>query len=1489
MDRESRLRVRIIAGCWLLFCHAAVRAANTPGLILEHLTPSEGMPQGTVMSTLQDSQGFIWLGTEDGLVRFDGHDLVRYAYSRNNNNGLPGNFIYQIVEDHQKNLWVAVKDAGIARWNRATDRFTTFRHDPSNDKSLASDGVRALLVDNGGHVWVGMTGSGVDVIDPDTGIATHMHHDPQNAKTLSDDQVFTLAFDKDATLWVGTAVGLDHWHAESHEFLHYRLGLGDSHSLSGDQVSQVLPDGRARLWVGTLDGGLSEMDGSGRLLKTYRHNPANAASLSSDEVRAILRDRAGRLWVGTREGLDLFDPTTETFIHYSHDESDSGSLRDSYIMSLYEDTAGLIWIGTRQGGVSRWNPRSWELGGHRPSWLVGKLVTSFADAPNRKVWIGSLGGGLVRFDDESAEATDIDSILHKTNALGDRRVMSLLTDRHDNLWVGMMADGLKKLSPNGKLESIGARVGDTHSLSAVGVMTIFESRSGELWIGTHGGGANILNPVTGIIRQLSHAAGLAGAISGDSVTAIAEDSGGNVWIGTDGGGLDLARPDGSVVKAFKNDPNSSTSLPSNTIYSIAISKKGQVWIATDKGGIARVVGNAESPDDIVFEVASREDGLSSDTIYAIVPDAAGHLWLSGNAGLMRFDPDSRQMKTFHREHGLQGEEFDFNASLRLRDGRLCFGGPGGFNTFDPSRLSENDLAPRVALTRLEVLGVPVRSSTPYWLLDRVQLDFNASIASLDFAALDFTSPKRNKLEYRIAGLSDRWIELGAQHRITLTNLDAGDHLLEVRAANADSVWSDPPLKLTVHRNPAPWRSPSAYAVYGLLLLALVGYRLKMSRARLARVVRAKERLESQVALRTRELLESNRQLEEASQAKSTFLTRMSHELRTPMNGVVGSTELLARTPQSSKQKRLTETIRSSANVLLHIVNDLLDLSKMQAGKIRFESIQFDLVRVVEECVTLFAGGAESKNIELVVCPPVDPIMVIGDELRIRQILMNLVGNAIKFTAQGEVAVKTNINMDDPRVARVQITVTDTGIGMDSKAMELIFEPFTQADESTTRRFGGSGLGLAICRELAERMDGTIEVQSSPGVGSVFRVVLPLAVAESSSLNSLAPQTGASVRILTHRDSLNEALTRHALSLGYVVSQEGVAAAVVVDLGTHESFFLDESNRSPPSRTPFVVVATTGQLERLQETCTVNPAVVVYKPVHRADLQKALQAALKFPGAVISDVAARQPHTDAILGHVLLVEDEAVNALIAQGYLSELGCSSVWVTGGAEAVARCLKEKFDLVMMDLNMPGIDGFAAATLIRQHELKERRTPIIALTAHHEHGYREVCLKSGMDGLLSKPYTIKQFREALERWIKKPSGVNGACVSRVTPAEWHPLAVVDAPSVTGLRNLRPTADGDLFSRLVDGFKRSSREAIAQLEITLGREDYTAAGAVCHKLAAAAANVGALKFGRELRMLEQACAFNDAAGAQEIARQLMAALPLLCAELAKWQVRETA
>ena len=1474
-----RFRVRLVATCVALLAAAAASGANdSPPLILEHLTTSDGLPQGTVYRTLQDSQGFVWLGTEDGLVRYDGHELHRYAYSRSSRTSLPGNFVYDLAEDAHHDLWIAVKDAGLARWNRATDSFTVFRHDAKDGGSLASDAVTAVAIEPAGNVWIGTRDAGVDVLEPASGRIWHVRHTDQDPNSLMDDTVYSIAADRGGRMWIGTASGLDRSDPSRHGFAHYPRGTGGLHSLSGREVVHVAEDHRGGIWVGTSDGGLAQLDRDGRVVRTYRHDAHQPGSLASDDVRAVLEDQAGHLWVGTEEGLDLLDRATGRFTHYRHDESDADSLRDSYIMSLHQDSAGLLWIGTRAGGVSRWNPHSWELGGHRPAWLGTKLVTAFADAPEGRLWVASLGGGLVKYDPETGETTEFNG-RGRGNPIGDRNVMSLHQDRRGNLWIGTMSSGLRELRANGRVEAFPAGPGQTHALSAAGVMTVFEGRDGRIWVGTHGGGANIVDPATGAVRQLPHGPA-AGAVSAPNVSAFAEDSHGYIWIGTDGGGLDLARADGTVLRTFRHDVTDGQSLPSNTIWSLAVDASDRVWVGTDGGGLALVQGSGEAPEGIRFRVVAREQGLTNDTIYGVLPDMEGRLWLSSNAGLMRFDPRTNAVKTYHREHGLQGEEFDSGAFLRLRDGRLAFGGPGGFNLFNPAHLTDGHRPPRVSLARLEVLGAPIASATPYWLMNRIELDHGASIVSLDFSALDFVSPKRNRLAYRLTDLSDRWIDLGTQQRITLTNLDAGDHLLEVRAANADSEWSDVPLRLTLHRDPAPWRSPWAYAAYALALLAILGYRMHQHRARFRRVVAERERLEAEVALRTRELVETNHELAEAARAKSNFLDRMSHELRTPMNGVVGMTELLGRTSLSPVQSRLTQTIRSSAEILLRIVNDLLDLSKIQAGKVTLESLPLDLVQLLEECTTLFAGAADAKRLELVVCPPPpQPVQLLGDPLRIRQVLMNLVGNAVKFTAQGEVVVSADVRMVTPGRAVLRLVVRDSGVGMDAATVVRIFEPFTQADESTSRRFGGSGLGLTICRELTGLLGGSITVDSTPGVGSTFAVELPLATAAPVALPVALAR---SVRILTRRPALAESLSRYATLLGLSIGTHS-GDLVLVDAGSHAAQLHALLAGEAGSRPALVVIATADEVESLRLEARVGTRNIVLKPVHLAALREAIEAAVGTDAA--ADGSPIPSPTVALGGHVLLVEDDPVNAAVAQGYLAALGCASVWAADGAEAVARSAAERFDLVLMDLSMPGMDGFTTTGLIRQREAGGRRVPIVALTAHEADSYLDSCLQAGMDDLLTKPYKLEQCRALLERWLGRDAR-SGPSPGR---SETEPLASVDMNAVAGLKRLRRGKKADLYTKLVELFRHGAIEAMREMRDALEASDLKKVAAVCHRLTSSAANVGAIAFSKDVRALGKLAREGDAMTARRRFEVLEAALPALIEELLRLRLAESA
>jgi signal transduction histidine kinase/ligand-binding sensor domain-containing protein/CheY-like chemotaxis protein/HPt (histidine-containing phosphotransfer) domain-containing protein len=1495
-QRHGSVGRRILALLGLLWT-GGVLASNTPPLIVEHLTTLDGLPQGTLLATLQSSQGFIWFATEDGLVRFDGHEIHRYAHVANDPDSLPGNFINALAEDAGGDLWIAVKGAGIARWHRDSDKFTVYRHDPSRSDSLASDAVRSLAVDNRQRIWVGTQDRGIDVLDPRSGQIVHIDHERQ-PDGLIDDRVQTLYQDRSGAMWVGTLRGADRWRFDgplpSHDPL-MREALTD---LDGKTVSQFLEDGDGSQWVGTLDAGLFHFDGNGRTLAVYRHDAARPNSLGSDRVTAILEDLAGRHWVGTDEGLDLLVAGADAFDHFRHDRADADSISDSHIMSLYQDPTGLLWIGTRAGGVNRWNPRGWELGGRRPDWLNDKLVTAFADAPDNRLWVASLGGGLVRFDPQTGGAADLDSIVQRRDVLGDQRVMALHRDRHGNLWIGTMTSGLKKLSPDGTLVGIPVREGDLHSLSAAGIMTIFEAKSGLLWIGTFGGGADILDPTTGIVRQLPFKDGQTGALSAANVTSFAEDASGNMWIGTDGGGLDLTDGDGKLIRAFLHDSHAPDSLSVNTVFALAIDDAGRLWVATDGGGLDRAVGSSASPESIRFDNLSRSDGLSSDTIYGVIPDAAGRLWLSGNAGLMRFDPASRAIKTYHREHGLQGEEFDSGAYHRMPDGRMCFGGPGGFNLFDPAQLSEGSSPPRLVLTGLEILGAPVHTSRPTWSTQQVALDYRDNVVSFDFAVLDFKSPSRNRIAYRMAGLTDHWIDLNTQHRVTLTNLDAGDHLLEVRAANADMVWSTTPLRVNIHKDRAPWFSAGAYACYGLAGIALIAFLLRAQRGKLRQAAAIRKRLESEVALQTKELRDTNQRLIVASEAKSMFLARMSHELRTPMNGVVGMTELLARAPMAVAQSRQIAAIRTSAKTLLQILNDLLDLSKAQAGKIEIESLPIDLTQILDECAALFGGAAETKGLELIVCPPADVrLVLLADPLRIRQVLMNLIGNAIKFTEAGEIVVTCNIVAVGADSAKVQLIVADTGIGMNEEAAARIFEPFTQADETTTRRFGGSGLGLSICQELVERMGGEITVASEPGVGSRFTVSLELTVQKAARLPVLLDsRILGSIALITRRRGLRESLQRYAEQLGLSVvpsGLEGELAAraksqfVIVDADSCIDLRDSSAAFTDPDGAALIVVASTEGIaaQRLDELPCKK--CLVRKPVSRDALREAIASAAGVPRSCDSAAPQKDAETGARPEHVLIVEDDDINAAVAEGYLRELGCTSVWIQSAASIGDLLAAEHFDMILMDLNMPGLDGYAATKLIRDREPAGTHIPIVALTANDVERQRDVCREAGLDEVLGKPYTLAQLAELLSRWFHRDMDLT----RRQRPVQVLPATLrgVDRATVGRLRKLRSSDQRDLFPRLVELFRHNAVDALTRIGAALLAGDLAQVAALSHKMKSGAANVGALAFAEGLAELERVSLAGDSAAARIIYANLTAEHPALMEELMSLSLRATA
>ncbi len=436
--------------------------------------------------------------------------------------------------------------------------------------------MRTVLVDARGLVWIGTYDAGVDVLDPSSGTIEHLRHDPNNAGSLASDRVSTLTLDRTGDVWIGTDRGLNRWQAESRTMTRVGPPPSDERSLHDKQISRVLEDQSGTLWIGTFEDGLFRLNRDGRVLETFRSRraatrPRSAATTCVPCSRTLPAVSGSARQTVSRCSID----SAGTFTHYRHDANDGASLRDSFVMSLYQDPAGLVWVGTRTGGVSRWNPRSWEFGGHRPAWLENQPITAFADAPDNQLWIASLAG-LVRFDAATGAVTPIDTVVGRQNAIGDsardvaqagpsRRAL----DRHD----GQRAQG----SHAGRHESsrFPCSPATPRSLSSDGILAILEARSGAIWIGTFGGGVNVLDPATRTVRQLPYGSGTPGAISAPVVTAIVEDARGNVWIGTEGGGLNLARADGTVLEVFRNDPADASTLPSNTVYALAVDRVRQ--------------------------------------------------------------------------------------------------------------------------------------------------------------------------------------------------------------------------------------------------------------------------------------------------------------------------------------------------------------------------------------------------------------------------------------------------------------------------------------------------------------------------------------------------------------------------------------------------------------------------------------------------------------------------------------------------------------------------------------------------------------------------------------------------------------------------------------------------------------------------------------------------------------------------------------------------
>ncbi len=857
----------LLAGWFFLVTEVLAAGAYRP-MRFDHLNADDGLSQNSVLAITQDATGFMWLATENGLNRYDGNGFRVFQRQRSEGAAFTNDFATGLAVDAANNLWIATDGGGLVQWDSTTETFTGYRHRSDDTNSLSGNHVSAVLFTDDGFLWVGTLRSGLNRLNLANGEVTRFQHDAADAASLSGNSVKAVYQDRAGRVWVGTETGLNLLDQNRGNFRRFVKSDDDPASLSDNRIRAIAEDFRGNLWVGTRNG-LNRFDIYSGRFERFLNNAADPASLSHNRIRTIFEDSGRRLWIGTAGGLNLLSEDGRSFIRHTKDAANPESLADNNVMSIFEDRSGVLWVGTGAGGVSKWNPRSWSFGhfdarGSTLNALGSSNVSSFAEDENGRLWIGTFGGGLNALDRVTGTVLNFAHKPDDANSVSGNRIMALLHDSGD-LWIGTMTGGLNRLNiASGDFEVFMHDPANVNSIGANGIMSLFKDNRGDIWVGTFGGGVNRFVRETGNFERFTHQPSLPDSLSSSRATSFAQGPEGKIWVGTDGGGLNLLDPVRGTARHFRHDSKDDGSLSSDTVYSLFVDAGGAVWVGT-RAGLDRLGPDAVDSDLPRFRHTSQVDGLANDVIYGIQPDNATRLWLSTNYGLSRFDPNTGQVTNYHRGHGLQAEEFNFGAHYRSKDGELFFGGANGFNAFFPDRLEFNPTPPALVLLTFSKFNAPAETDAPYHLIDRLELGHKDSVIGFEVAALDFTAPEQNQYAYKLEGFDADWVNLGNLNRITYTNLDAGNYVLRVRAANSDGVWNEAGITLPLTMRAAPWATGWAYLAYVLLSFGILYYFWRDHRHKREMEIEYMQRLEIEVRERTHELADRNLDLERVNQ------------------------------------------------------------------------------------------------------------------------------------------------------------------------------------------------------------------------------------------------------------------------------------------------------------------------------------------------------------------------------------------------------------------------------------------------------------------------------------------------------------------------------------------------------------------------------------------------------------------------------------------------
>ena len=1004
----------------------------------EHITVEDGIPDNDVTGFLKDHLGFLWIGTGNGLVRYDGYNFVTYQHNPKNISSINNNFIFTIYEDKERVLWVGTW-YGLEKFNRTTGTFIHYTPDPSADENNLGNEVYTIHEDKYRTLWVG-SGNGLYKFDRTTEKFKVFRYDSTDSGSIYDNVISWIFEDNEGSLWFGGRGGLDKLNFETGKFEHYWNDSTNRNKVWGQNTSKywinsIYGDNKGSIWLGTHMGIVEFNPGSGNF-NQYIPTPGTKPNV----MAPFCTDLSGVLWVAALNGLYAFDIKSKKFIdHYSHDYTEPGSLSSDYLFSVYFDRTGTLWVGTIGGGIDKLNLKknsikSYNLDSRVISFIEDKGIL-FVKADNE-----GFKYGWFKFNPATEEIS--------FNPFGKNNVV--WKENSGDLWFEDKAGGLYKKDYRSNIKYFYDISGKIFNKP---ISYVYENKK-RFWIGTEGHGLYFLDRATLKIYKFPNIK--------ISVSLIYEDSYGLLWIQTRYGKLLCFDQKQGTVTKFMPDPKVSGSIIGRQVRCIYEDKKNRLWFASNQG-----------LDKYNRKTKKFTHYLLNNAIEGILEDDHGFLWLATNKGVLKFDPEQNLFKNFDVSNWISVKYGGFQMSFRADNGEMYFAGLKGFIRFHPDSLKVNKSIPPVVITSFKIFNKEAKLDTAISEKKIIYLPYSENNISFEFAALNYTSPQKNQYAYIMEGLDKDWFYSGSRRYASYSNLDPGEYVFRVKGSNNDGIWNETGTSISIIITPPWWETWQAYSLFGFLFLSLL-YGLR--RYELNRLSFKNRVTMNEAVLREREKIDK---------LKSNFFANISHEFRTPLTLILGPAEKIISESNGNNNLKEAGIIKRNSIRLLQLVNQLLDLSKLESGKLKLGSSRNNIVSFVKGAALSFESISEEKDITLKINSEKEYIELYFDKEKMMKILSNILSNAFKFTPKnGKITV--SIKESSISSSSVEIKIKDTGIGISKDEIPKLFDRFYQVDSSFTKEHEGTGIGLALTKELVELHHGSISVESerdNPGIGT----------------------------------------------------------------------------------------------------------------------------------------------------------------------------------------------------------------------------------------------------------------------------------------------------------------------------------------------------------------------------------------------------------------------